>query len=88
MAESAETNDANFLAFADSPMEHGRTRRNSGAEEGRCSGKIKIGGDAQHEPFIDVDAIGVASVGDASEVRVRELNVSFWFGQKFSIPAL
>src|ERR1017187_2187049 len=35
------------------------------------AGEIEVGGDAQNEVFIDDDAIGVATIGDASEVLVR-----------------
>lgn len=39
--------------------------------ERRGSGEIEVGGDAQDKAFVDDDATGVATIGDASEVLVR-----------------
>ena len=50
---------------------HGRVCCDASAEQRRGPGESQIGGDAQHEAFIDDDAVGVATVGDASEVLVR-----------------
>src|ERR1035437_8524099 len=71
VAQAAETDHANFLALCDAPVAHRRVCGDPGAEERRGSGEIKVGGDAQHEAFIDDDAIGVATIGDASEGLVR-----------------
>jgi hypothetical protein len=50
---------------------HGRVCCNPGAEEGRGSSEIEIGGDTHNEAFIDDDAIGVATVGDTSKMLIR-----------------
>src|ERR1017187_10299086 len=71
VAQAAETDHANFLALCDAPVAHRRVCGDPGAEERRGSGEIKVGGDSQNEVFIDDDAIGVATIGDASEVLVR-----------------
>src|SRR5689334_10187865 len=73
VAQSAESYDANFLALGDAPMAHWRVRCDPGAEERRGSGGIELGRDAQDKAFVHNDAIGVATIGDASEVLVREV---------------
>src|ERR1035441_747002 len=71
VTQPAETDHANLLAFGDAPVAHGRICCDASAEE-RCGpGEIEVGGDSQNEVFIDDDAIGVATVGDASAVLVR-----------------
>ena len=72
VAQSAETDDADLLALGDAPVAHGRVGRDPGAEQRRGSGEIEVGRNAQNETFVDDDAVGVAAVGDASEVLVRE----------------
>ncbi len=71
MAQPAETDDADLLALGNAPVAHGRVGRDSGAEKRRGSGEIEVGGNAQDKALIDDDAVGVAAVGDASEVLVR-----------------
>jgi hypothetical protein len=61
VAQTAETDDANFFAGGDAPVTHRRVCRDPGAEKRRGSRKIKVGGYAQNEAFIDDDAIGVAA---------------------------
>src|SRR6266700_3548783 len=73
VAQSAKTDYANFLALGDAPMMHGRVCRDPSTKKWRSSGKIKIGGDAQDEAFVNDDAFGVAAVGHASEVFVRRV---------------
>src|SRR6266581_9032532 len=70
VAQSAETDHANFLALRDAPMMHGRVGRDPGAKQRRGCGEIEVGGKAQNEAFIDNDALGVAAVGHASKVLV------------------
>jgi hypothetical protein len=41
--------------------------------KGCGSGVVKVRGDAQDEPLVDHDAVGVAAVGDASQVLVGKL---------------
>jgi hypothetical protein len=73
VAESAESDDADFFALRDSPMMHGGVGGNAGAEERRGSGEVEIGGDFEDEVLGDDDAVGVAAVGDASGVLVWEV---------------
>jgi hypothetical protein len=53
-----------------------RHESDGGTEERRRSGEIELGGDAQNELLIDDDAIGVAAIGDASEVLVGDWGVT------------
>ena len=71
VAESAESDHANFLALGDTPVAHGRVGCDSGAEQRSGSGEVEVRGDAKNKPLVDDDAIGVAAVGDASKVLVR-----------------
>jgi hypothetical protein len=73
VAQSAETDHANLLARGDAPMAQGRVGGDSGAEERRGSGEIEVGREMQDKAFVHHDAIRVATRGDASEVRVREV---------------
>src|SRR5436189_2748388 len=70
VAQSAQTDHANFLALGDTPIMHRRVRRDTGAEQRRCCAEIQVGWDAQNEAFIDDDAFGVAAIGETSEVLV------------------
>ena len=67
VAESAEADDADFLAFANFPVTKGRIGGDAGAEQRSGGGEIEVRGDLQREIFIDHDAIGIAAVGDAGE---------------------
>ena len=73
VAQSAETDHADLLALGDAPVAHRRVGRDPGAEQRRGSGEIEVGRDAQDEALVDDDAVGVAAVGDASEVLVRRV---------------
>src|SRR5437588_1109594 len=73
VAESAETDHANFLALGHAPVMHRRVSRDPGAEQRRSSGKIEVGREAQNEVFIDNYAFGVTAVGHASEVFIRRV---------------
>src|SRR6266446_1819852 len=73
VAQSAETDHANFLALGDAPVMHRRVGRDPGAEQRRGCGEIEIGWKTQNEMFIDNDAFGVAAVGHASEMLVRRV---------------
>src|SRR6266487_3925468 len=68
VAESAETDHTNFLAFGDAPVMHGRVRRDAGAEQWRSGGEFQVRGDAQNEMFVDDDAFRIAAVSNPSEV--------------------
>jgi hypothetical protein len=69
--QSAEADHSDFLSLGDAPAAHRRVSGDSGAEERRSSREIEVGRDAQDEPLVHDDAIGVATIGDASEVLVR-----------------
>ena len=73
VAQSAETDHADLLAFGDAPVAHGRVCCDAGAEQRRGPGEIEVGGDAQDKALVDDDAVGVAAVGDAAEVLVGEV---------------
>ncbi len=73
VAQSAKTHHANFLAFGDAPVAHGRVGGDAGAEQRRGSGKIEIRGNMQHKALIDHDAVGIAAIGDAAEVLIGEV---------------
>jgi len=73
VAQSAKTDHTNLLAFGNAPMAHGRVGGDAGAEEWRDSGEIEVGRDAQDKAFVHDDALGVATIGDPSEVLVREV---------------
>src|SRR6266581_8632320 len=53
VAQSAETDHANFLALRDAPVMHRRIGRDPGTEQRRSSGEVEVGWDAQNEVFID-----------------------------------
>jgi hypothetical protein len=73
VAQSTEPDDANFLALGDAPVAHGRVCCDPGAEERRGSGEIALRRDTQDKAVVHDDALGVATIGDASEVLVREV---------------
>ena len=70
MTQPAETYHTDLLALGDAPMAHGRVCCDSGAEERRDSGEIEVGRNAQDKVLVDDNAVGVATIGDASEVLV------------------
>ena len=73
VAQPAETDDADFLPLGDSPVVKGREGGDAGAEERRGSSEREVRGDLEDESFGDDDAFGVAAVGDAAGVLVREV---------------
>src|SRR2546425_9432539 len=73
VAQSAETDHANFLALRDAPVMHRRVRRDPGAEQRRRGGEIEVRRNTENKMFIDDDALGVAAVGHASEIFVRRV---------------
>ena len=62
-----------FLPLADAPVVEGGKGGDAGAEQRRGAGEREVGGDAENEVLIDDDGVGVAAVGDAAEVLVREV---------------
>jgi len=73
VTQSAETDHANLLALADAPVAHGRVCCDSGAKQRSGSGEVQVRGDAQDEPLVDDNALGVATVGDASQMLIGEI---------------
>src|ERR1700723_840522 len=73
VAQSAKADHSNFLALGDAPAAHGRVRCDSCAEQRSSSGEFQIRGDTQDEPLVYENALGVAAIGDASEVLVRHI---------------
>ncbi len=73
VAQSAETDHANFLALGDAPVAHRRVRRDSGAKQRSGSGEVEVRGNAQDESLVDDDAVGVAAIGDASQMLVGKV---------------
>src|SRR5206468_11910549 len=71
VAQSAETDHANFLALRDTPVVHRRVGRDPGTQQRRSPRKIEIEWDAQNEVFVDNDSAGVPTVSETSEVFVR-----------------
>ncbi len=70
VAQPAETDHANLLTLGHAPVAHGRIGGDPGAQQRRGSGEIEVGGNAQNEPLIDDDAVGVAAIGHAAEMLV------------------
>ena len=71
VAQSAKTDHADFLALDVVPTSDGRVGFDPCAQKRRDSCEIEVGRDAQNEVLIDDDAVGVAAIGNASEVLVR-----------------
>ena len=70
MAEPTQADYADLFALANALAAHGRVSCDAGAKKRRGASEIEIGGDLQNEAFIDDDAIGVATLGNTSEVLV------------------
>src|ERR1700690_1963006 len=73
MTESTETDPAYLLALAYAPVAHRRVSRDSGAKQRSSSGEIEVRGHAQDKPLVDHDTVGVAAIGDASQMFVGEV---------------
>src|SRR5579871_187587 len=73
VAETAEANHANFLTLADSVLAHRRVGGDSGAQQRSSSSKVQVRRHAQHKSLIYDDTVGVAAVGDSSEMPVGEV---------------
>src|SRR5437879_11798421 len=87
VTQSAETDHANLLALADAPVAHGRVCCDSGAKQRSGSGEVQVRGDAQDEPLVDDNALGVATVGDASQMLIGEIVCQSEIRQNCSRPA-
>src|SRR5215211_1769647 len=73
VAQSPETDHANFFTRGDAPMAHGRVGGDPSAEERCGSSEIEVRRDAHDKAFVHDDAVGVATISHASEVLVREV---------------
>src|SRR4029079_14219774 len=73
VAQSPETDHANLFTLSDAPMAHGRVSGDPSAEERCDSSEMEVGRDVHDKAFVHDDAIGVATISDASEVLVREV---------------
>jgi len=73
VAQSAESNDADFLTLGHAPVAHRRISSDAGAQQGRGSSEVEIRRDAEHEALCHNDAVGVAAVSDASGVLVGKV---------------
>src|ERR1700723_2340837 len=51
-------------------MAHRRVGGDAGAEQGRGSSQVQVGGDAQHESLIDHNAVRIAAKGHAAQMIV------------------
>src|SRR5271157_440816 len=60
-----------FLPFVTPQRRMGELCGDPSAQERRSPGEIEVGRDAQSETLVDDDAVGIASVGDATEILVR-----------------
>src|SRR4051812_1595700 len=88
VTQPAETDHTYLLAFGNAPMAYWRIGGNAGAEERRRPGQIEVGRHSQNETFIDDDAIGVATVGNASEMLVRGVEGGRHVGAEILVPPL
>ena len=70
VAQAAKADDPDLLAFACTPVAEWRVGRDAGAEQWRSASGVEHRRDVQHEMLVDDDALGVAAVGDAAEMRV------------------
>src|SRR5436305_14202856 len=73
VTEATESDYANFLAFGDTPMVHGRVRCDAGAKQRSGPGEVEVRGNAQDKSLVDDDAVGVAAVGDPTQMLVGEV---------------
>src|SRR5258706_9300891 len=73
MAESTETDHADRLALRHAPVTHRRVGCDSGAKERSGARGVEAGRNAQDNPLVDDDAVGVAAVRNASDVLVGEV---------------
>ena len=70
VAKSPESNHSNLLSFADAPVFERRPGGYSSAEQRRDAGQIEIGRDSEDEIFIDDNAVGLATIGNAAKMLV------------------
>ena len=62
MAQSAEPDNPNLLAFTNIPVPQRRVRRDARAQERRCAGRIKPIRYSQNKCFINHNAVGISAV--------------------------
>ena len=63
VSQAAQTDDADLLARPDLPVLQRRVGRDAGAEQRRDGSEVLVRRDAQHEAFLDDDAIRIAAEG-------------------------
>ena len=74
VAQSTETDHANFLALRGTPVAHGGVGCDPGTKKRRSPGQTEVGGDAKDEALINDDGVRVAAVVDRSgPVLVRRV---------------
>ena len=73
VAQSAETNHSDLLALGDAPVPHGRVGGDSGAKQWSGSGRVEVRGNMQDKPLVNYHTVGVATVGNASEMLVGKV---------------
>src|SRR5713101_1745054 len=73
VAQSAETDHASLLALGDAPVAHGRVSCDSGTKQRCGSGKLQVRGNAEDKPLVHDDTIGVAAVGDTSQMLIGKV---------------
>ena len=64
VTESAEADDADFLARAGAPVFQRGIERDARAQQRRDGREVELVRNVQDEFFVDDDALGIAAVGD------------------------
>ena len=70
VAETTQSDDADFLPGTDFPVAHRRIGRDAGAEQRRGGGGIEIGGHPQHEVLRHDDALRITAERRRAEMLV------------------
>jgi hypothetical protein len=73
VAEASKADNADLLALGDSPVMHRRVGGDARAEQRRGAGEVEVRRNVEHEMVFDDDAVGIAAVGNAAAVSVREV---------------
>src|ERR1700690_547909 len=70
VAKSTEADDPNLLSFSYIPVAQRGIGGDARTEQRRSRGQVQLVRDAQREGLVDHDAVGIAAVGDATEMLV------------------
>jgi hypothetical protein len=73
VAESAESDYTNLLALGDAPVAHRGVSCDAGAEQWSDSREVEVRWHPQDESLVDDDTLGVATVGDPTQMLVRKV---------------